>query len=1775
MVRTLLVLLALVGLIYFPVSAADYYWVGGSGNWSDISHWVTTSGGTVQHNTIPTASDRVFFDERSFTGPNQVVTVNTPTVFCKDLVWTGATGRPVFTAPEHFVLQIHGSLILNPDMVFDFKGDVLFLASDPDNEINLAGHTLQRNATFAGVGGEWILLDGFKVDSLLRWESGMFFAAGQPITCELLRIRPSGLLQLELGTSYLTVTGVPYRLVPWAEWEPVAEIEWLPGLTLSASQATLDFSSPDVFFRVRNPFPEPVHLGTVVFSNPIGKSLLQKDPKDNFELHIQRLAMRNDSKLIGAMRFGTLQLGEGKNFTFDAGYTYVLEQLTAPGTCSTPIQLFGSEPGRAVVFRATAGTISGSYLSLRDIHAEGGATFTADNSADLGNNIGWAITPKSNTKLYWVGGSGNWNDPAHWAQSSGGPGGSCVPTAGDDVFFDANSFPSPGAVVLLNIDNPYCRSMDWTGVTGNPTLQGSFEKNLHIFGSLTLIPDMQLDFEGDVFFESNNPGNSIASSGKLFKKNAVFDGQGSWRLLDSLDVTRYIYFNQGNLNTNDQVMACQQFHATTSTPRSMQLGNSHIKLRTPDYNYLNWWLNADNLSFDAGTSTIEYFWYGDLRHLGTPQLNYHKVICNFGSSLNSDYPKLNHIIDTLEMWGGGFFSSSTKVGTWRIARGSEYVMDEGDTLFVDDLRAPGGCGRMIEFRSNQLYRQAYMAHKSPLTLDRIVVQDVHSVGQGILSATNSVNLGNSEGWVFSQNAGRDLYWVGGSGMWHETEHWSLTSGGPGGECAPTPVDNVFFDENSFSEPNQRVGLDVSLQYCKNMTWGNLGKPAVFWGHNLHVFGSITTSPDVKIDWWSFLALRSEENNNYIKIGAAGRIDVVEVIGGGSFLLQDSLDVRYFTQRNGVFHSNGYGVELDYFTGGQWYRENSPKLIMGGSPWQVKGDDQIWQASWSVYGPMEFQGDSSLVEFTSPRARIYSDHSLGFNNVLFSAQDGQSKIEAVNVSSGVFNRLEFRNNGIIIGPHTIDSLIFSAGKSYQLDAFQSQVVKDYFQMIGNNCLSIGLSSTQPGQQSTVIMNGGVVAADFVQMRDQLGQGTTRFFAGNNSTNIGNSNTNWVFESAEDYVDDGILGRDIVLCKASSVELDGRTYSPGETYRWSTGESSPTIGIDQPGTYWVELRYGDNCVLRDSIVLLEPEAFIADLPADTTLCEGDTLRLEPDIDLLGLTFLWQDSSTQSSFTVRQPGNYKVTLELTGCTASDSLSVAYTPTPAVNLGTDQLLCPDQTTTLNTTLPDATAYRWQDGSTNATFLASSPGNYVAEVFNGRCVGTDTVQIAYEAPLGLDLGGDMLICENTTVTLIPKVNGEDPVVYRWQNGSAANTFLAGTAGIFWVEATRNGCSERDSIAIGLKSLPRFELGQDTVLCEGEQALLGTNVPGATYLWQDGNTSNTIQISRAGTYWLQTEREGCVFRDTLSASYTVLPTNRLGADKTICQGQTLTLDASVDGATYAWQDGSSSPQLTTGTAGSYEVSILVGRCSIRDTVAVGVLPLPVFELGRDTQLCAPAALLLQVGTPADSYRWQDGSSQSAFLVGSSGLIRATAVKEGCSWTDSLRVEVFDPLVPNLGTDTTICDNTSLILRSDVSAQAYRWQDGSTGSSFEVTSPGLYTLSTFEGPCSVSNSINIAFRSCTVFKAFLPNAFSPNGDGTNDDFRPFLPPDVEVMDYMFRVFDRWGNLVFETNQTDAAWDGTFRGSALPQGVFVYFLHVKYRDDFVEDTAQLSGDVLLTR
>src|SRR5690606_14370458 len=104
-----------------PTSAADYFWIGGSGDWSDISHWAVSSGGTRTHFQTPTANDNVYFDANSFTEPDQIVTLNGTLAIAKDINWAGSIFNPSFVSMNlNTILQIHGSINLIPAMSFQF-----------------------------------------------------------------------------------------------------------------------------------------------------------------------------------------------------------------------------------------------------------------------------------------------------------------------------------------------------------------------------------------------------------------------------------------------------------------------------------------------------------------------------------------------------------------------------------------------------------------------------------------------------------------------------------------------------------------------------------------------------------------------------------------------------------------------------------------------------------------------------------------------------------------------------------------------------------------------------------------------------------------------------------------------------------------------------------------------------------------------------------------------------------------------------------------------------------------------------------------------------------------------------------------------------------------------------------------------------------------------------------------------------------------------------------------------------------------------------------------------------------------------------------------------------------------------------------------------------------------------------------------------------------------------------------------------------------------------
>jgi gliding motility-associated-like protein len=1901
-----------IGLLFCTqmLSAADYYWVGGSGNWSDLSHWATTSGGSTRHPQIPTADDRVFFDALSFNGAGQTVTVNNQSIFCKDMSWVGATGNPQFVAPASYVMNVSGSLQLIANMGFNFKGNVNFQAKSMGNQIDLAGQRLKRLATFAGTGGQWTLTTAFNVDSTLIINDGSLNTNGQAISCELLTIQAVNAINLDFGASMITVTGVAYRILN-VDYEDRPVIDIYPNkVSISAANSIIDLTSANAYLRIRS--NGAFALGSIRFSNTIGNSRLLFDSSSTPSF--TKVQINNDASIKGASaKLGELVLGPGKTFQFQGGSTYDLSKLTAQGQCITPIQLVSTSSGSAVTFRSTADSIKADYITLRDIAGTGTAKYIANNAADLGNNPGWVFMPKAQSALYWVGGTGSWSDAAHWSFSSGGPGGACVPTGGDDVFFDGNSFPTAGAIVMLNTENAYCRSMTWTGSTGRPLLMGALDRNLHIFGSLTFISNMVLDFSGDIYFESGKPGNTINTAGKVFKKDGYFDGSGDWTLQDSLIITRELFFNQGGLNTNSKLVACELFNSSNGAARKLTLGSTHWEMRfTPRYYYLYFYLNAENLSFDAGNSVIDFKFSGGITQYGrNGSLKFNRVIYRGSGALSSYYPGRVTEVDSLTSYGDTYFYAINKVNVWEIVNvGYSQQIYPTDTLSVNQIINASSCQGMVELRSSLDDQTAYLDVRAPISVTNFILKDVNAIGPGSATANSSIDLGNTTGWVINKRTGRNLFWVGGTGDWNDPNHWSLSSGGAGGECIPTPEDNVFFDARSFNGPNQFVRSPNLHAYCKNMLWdaGVVGNP-ILEMQILHCFASLTLTPNMKISYFNALFLRSKATDNIVNTQNF-LIANVYPAGSGAWRLTGPLNTNNISQSNGTFNSDGQTVNTNYYWA--YGSTNSMKLQLGSSHWYINGTAFTYTGSWNTY-KITVEPGTSLIEFTSDNAWLQAFYDLTFHNVLFSNVTGGSKITFGDTyvgapkRTGTYNLIEFRNNGTMIGENVVDSLLFSAGKSYRLDVVQKQVIKKYFQVIGNNCSTIELSSTVSGTKSIVEMNSGTIKGDFIQMRDQKGVGSVKFYAGKHSTNIGNSNENWVFDAPSDFVDEGILGKDVVLCKNQILVLDANTFSPGEKYRWSNGSTNAQLTVSTPGVYWVDLTYANSCVIRDSVKVLAPASFNPNLPNDTILCAGEKLLLNADVKLVGVKYVWQDSTKLPTYTVSTSGKYKVSLELSGCKTADSLNVTVNPLPKVNLGPDQTLCQGQSATLNATTTGGT-YQWQDNSTSPTFKVTQPGTYSVALKVGRCLGRDTVVVNYQPAIGLELGRDTSFCENSSFIItanvsnvtyrwndastnnsllvkqpgtyrlsvtrsgctetdsikisqqpLPKFNlGRDTVLcegqkltlngavtggtYLWNDNSKLATLTASTAGLYWLEVLTKGCKKRDSINIkfttipnnilgkdstlcdgqsfGLKlnvlgaayvwqdgttlptytvrqtgrytvqvkvgsctktdtlqatfnPLPKFDLGRDTVLCEGQKLTLNGTVAGASYQWNDGLTQPTRIIQSTGLYWLEEQLSGCKKRDSIKIQFTTIPNQILGRDTSLCDGQIYPLKLSVPGAVYQWQDGTSSNQFTIKQAGTFTVKVSLGNCGKSDTLIAKYNPLPRFDLGRDTALCQGESLNLNMKVVADLYRWENGSPSSSRGVAATGVYIGKATLKGCSFSDTIKIDVKNLSTINLGKDTLVCDDHPLVLTSNVKTGNLLWSDGSTGTTLETTVPGIYWLKISEGRCQKTDTVKVTFRHCVVFQLYAPNAFSPNKDNVNDVFLPGISPEITVMQYSMLIFNRWGNLIFETEDYTQGWDGTAGHKDVPDGVYIYVIQLKYRDDKGEGSKKIAGDVTL--
>lgn len=202
-------------------------------------------------------------------------------------------------------------------------------------------------------------------------------------------------------------------------------------------------------------------------------------------------------------------------------------------------------------------------------------------------------------------------------------------------------------------------------------------------------------------------------------------------------------------------------------------------------------------------------------------------------------------------------------------------------------------------------------------------------------------------------------------------------------------------------------------------------------------------------------------------------------------------------------------------------------------------------------------------------------------------------------------------------------------------------------------------------------------------------------------------------------------------------------------------------------------------------------------------------------------------------------------------------------VSLGPDQGICPGQQLILDAGSQNS-SFLWQDNSTQQTYEVTAPGLYWVEVVGSCGPATDSIEVyLLESPM-VDLGNDLNLCQDSSLLISATIENETS--YQWQDNSITNPYEVFSPGIYWLEATNDCGTFRDSVIVSLLNPSFLDLGEDQVLCEGQTIILGTTFPNANYLWSTGSNNATISIGTAGEYSVLVIVDNCPAQDTVNIS---------------------------------------------------------------------------------------------------------------------------------------------------------------------------------------------------------------------------------------------------------------------------------------------------------------------
>jgi gliding motility-associated-like protein len=691
--------------------------------------------------------------------------------------------------------------------------------------------------------------------------------------------------------------------------------------------------------------------------------------------------------------------------------------------------------------------------------------------------------------------------------------------------------------------------------------------------------------------------------------------------------------------------------------------------------------------------------------------------------------------------------------------------------------------------------------------------------------------------------------------------------------------------------------------------------------------------------------------------------------------------------------------------------------------------------------------------------------------------------------------------------------------------------------------------------------------------------------------------------------------ICLGNQVPITVSASGTSSALTYIWSTTHAihdtlnspltNPTMNVSpsQSQYYYVQVSSGV-CTVIDSVHINVNSIHVQTSP-DTTVCQNNqgVLHVTPINTPGNITYQWNPvmyivSGANTASPIVQPVQntiyYVTATESHGCTTIDSVTVGIDVFTAQFSSIQPVLCHNECTGMiqvslnNPFLP--VTFLWSNGDTSSQINNLCVGSYFVTVTDGiGC--TSTLNTGFSNPPLLDGTIQVLspaTCDqyhpNTGSVQANGSGGTPGYHYHWNTNDTIPYLQNLFAGNYSVTITDNhGCDTVLSAVINDPSpLQILAVPQPTSCygyCDGSSQVYITTqgVSPYTYLWNTGNVSTQINQLCSGVYSITvTDSDYCVRVQSVVVSQpdTIHPSIQIPGIK--CYGDTtFAAITSVSGGTptytYLWNNGETGSSIHNLTEGNYWLEVTDAH-GCKDTTTI-ILKQP-DKLLADSLIiqslclasCNGRITVLPVGgTSPYSYQWSNGAHAASAANLCEGNFSVTVTDaHGCSYTNDYSVQQSDyhpPINAIAQPDVIYRGQSSDLYAQSSSNEHFAWSPN-TGltnpyiqnpvATPEQTTTYLVQITDAYGCTNIDTVVvTVLDVICSEPYIYVPNAFTPNGDGNNDIL--YVHADMAVELY-FAIYDRWGECMFQTTDASKGWDGKYKGKPLDPAVFVYYLKV---------------------